>query len=82
MRVEKSKFVFQVLQEEAGLAQLVEVFCNEGYNKNAKLHYLSALLSNLTQLPEARSYIMDKDRWLTAQQDKSWRLTVGHIHIL
>ncbi|XP_028263120.1 protein HGH1 homolog [Parambassis ranga] len=56
------KTVFKVLQEEVGLAQLVEVFCNECYNKNAKLHYLGALLSNLTQLPEARSYIMDKDR--------------------
>ncbi|KAF7644675.1 hypothetical protein LDENG_00217770, partial [Lucifuga dentata] len=56
------KHVFQVLQEEAGLAQLVEVFCAEGYNKKASLHYLGPLLSNLTQLPEARNYIMDKDR--------------------
>ncbi|XP_018541940.1 protein HGH1 homolog [Lates calcarifer] len=56
------KTVFKVLQEEAGLAQLVEIFCTEGYNKNAKLHYLGPLLSNLTQLPEARNYMMDKDR--------------------
>ncbi|KAG7494607.1 hypothetical protein JOB18_034090 [Solea senegalensis] len=57
------KTVFKVLQEEeVGLAKLVDMFCTEGYNKNAKLHYLGPLLSNLTQLPEARNFIMDKDR--------------------
>lgn len=56
------KTVFKVLQEDLGLAQLVEIFCTEGYNKKAKLHYLGPLLSNLTQLPEARNYILDKDR--------------------
>uniref|UniRef100_A0A3B3XS07 Protein HGH1 homolog n=1 Tax=Poecilia mexicana TaxID=48701 RepID=A0A3B3XS07_9TELE len=54
--------VFQVLQEQLGLAQLVEIFCNESFNKKAKLHYLGPLLSNLTQLPEARSLLMDRDR--------------------
>lgn len=54
--------LFQVLQEGFGLAQLVEIFCTEGYNKTAKLHYLGPLLSNLTQLPEARNHMMDKDR--------------------
>lgn len=62
-RLEKTcKTVFKVLQEEVGLAKLVEIFCTEGYNKKAKLHYLGPLLSNLTQLPEARNYILDKDR--------------------
>ncbi|XP_026163883.1 protein HGH1 homolog [Mastacembelus armatus] len=56
------KMVFKVLQEEVGLAQLVEIFCTDGYNKSAKLHYLGPLLSNLTQLPEARNYMMDKER--------------------
>lgn len=56
------KTVFKVLQEGVGLAQLVEIFCTEGYNKKAKLHYLAPLLSNMTQLPEARNYMMDKDR--------------------
>ncbi|KAM8916746.1 protein HGH1 homolog [Spinachia spinachia] len=56
------KTVFNVLQEEAGLSQLVTIFCSEGYNKKANFHYLSPLLSNLTQLPEARDYIMDEDR--------------------
>ncbi|KAM4583491.1 protein HGH1 homolog [Fundulus diaphanus] len=62
-RLEKTcRVVFQVLQEELGLAKLVEIFCNESYNKKAKLHYLGPLLSNLTQLPQARSYIMDHNR--------------------
>lgn len=56
------KTVFKVLEEGVGLAQLVEIFCTEGYNKKAKLHYLGPLLSNMTQLPEARNYMMDKDR--------------------
>ncbi|XP_040015714.1 protein HGH1 homolog [Xiphias gladius] len=56
------KTVFKVLQEEVGLAKLVEILCTEGYNKKAKLHYLGPLLSNLTQLPEARNYVLDKDR--------------------
>ncbi|XP_034389597.1 protein HGH1 homolog [Cyclopterus lumpus] len=60
--IKTCKTVFKVLQEEVGLAQVVDIFCTEGYNKKAKLHYLSPLLSNLTQLPEARSYMMDKDR--------------------
>lgn len=54
--------LFQVLQEGLGLTQLVQIFCTKGYNKAAKLHYLGPLLSNLTQLPEARSHMMDKER--------------------
>ncbi|XP_038551908.1 protein HGH1 homolog [Micropterus salmoides] len=62
-RLDKTcKTVFKVLQEEVGLAQLVEVFCTKGYNKNANLHYIGPLLSNLTQLPEARNFMMDKNR--------------------
>ncbi|XP_029947603.1 protein HGH1 homolog [Salarias fasciatus] len=62
-RLEKTcKTVLKVLQEEMGLAKLVEIFCTEGFNKKSKLHYLAPLLSNLTQLPEARNYLMDKDR--------------------
>ncbi|XP_053172514.1 protein HGH1 homolog [Scomber japonicus] len=56
------KTVFKVLEEGVGVAQLVEIFCTEGYNKKAKLHYLGPLLSNLTQLPDARNYMLDKDR--------------------
>ncbi|XP_060925642.1 protein HGH1 homolog [Limanda limanda] len=60
--VKTCKTVFPVLQEEVGLTKLVEIFCTEGFNKKANLHYLGPLLSNLTQLPEARNYILDKDR--------------------
>ncbi|XP_068598727.1 protein HGH1 homolog [Brachionichthys hirsutus] len=56
------KTVLKVLQDGPGLGQLVEVFCNCAYNKKATLHYLGPLLSNLTQLPEARRYVLDKDR--------------------
>ncbi|XP_074494531.1 protein HGH1 homolog [Sebastes fasciatus] len=56
------KTVFKVLQEEVGLPKLVEIFCTEGYNEKAQLHYLGSLLSNLTQLPETRDYLMDKER--------------------
>lgn len=59
-----SSFVFflQALQDGVGLPKLVEIFCTEGYNKQAKLHYLGPLLSNLTQLPEARKEILSQDR--------------------
>ncbi|XP_036371873.1 protein HGH1 homolog [Megalops cyprinoides] len=57
------KEVFRVIQEEdIGLAKIVEIFCTEGYNKRAPLHYLGPLLSNLTQLPETRQFILDKER--------------------
>ncbi|KAG7316874.1 hypothetical protein KOW79_019172 [Hemibagrus wyckioides] len=51
------------LQEQnIGMAKIVEIFCTEGFNKKASLHYLGPLLSNLTQLPEARHFILDRDR--------------------
>ncbi|XP_048059609.1 protein HGH1 homolog [Megalobrama amblycephala] len=57
------KEVFRALQEQnIGLDRVVEIFCTEGFNKKASLHYLGPLLSNLTQLPEARHFILDKDR--------------------
>lgn len=59
------KEVFRVLQEQdIGLAKLVEIFCTEGFNKTASLHYLGPLLSNLTQLPETRQFILDKERFV------------------
>ncbi|KAJ7991732.1 hypothetical protein DPEC_G00286930 [Dallia pectoralis] len=61
--VKSCKEVFKAMQEqEIGLAQIVEIFCTEGYNKQASLHYLGPLLSNLTQLPETRQFILDKER--------------------
>ncbi|XP_065438345.1 protein HGH1 homolog isoform X4 [Chrysemys picta bellii] len=55
--------VFQAVQEAGlGLAWVVEAFCTEGYNKKAALHYLGPLLSNLTQLPETREFLLDRSR--------------------
>ncbi|XP_041932859.1 protein HGH1 homolog [Alosa sapidissima] len=57
------KQMFRFLQEQdIGLAKIVEIFCTEGFNKSASLHYLGPLLSNLTQLPETRQFILDKER--------------------
>ncbi|XP_034980538.2 protein HGH1 homolog [Zootoca vivipara] len=52
------------LQEESlgGLAALVDAFCTEGFNAEASLHYLGPLLSNLSQLPEARDFLLDRSR--------------------
>ncbi|XP_038654616.1 protein HGH1 homolog [Scyliorhinus canicula] len=55
--------VFRAIQNEGpGLAEIVDIFCSDSYNKKVDLHYLGPLLSNLTQLPEARKFILDKDR--------------------
>ncbi|KAF4077796.1 hypothetical protein AMELA_G00211820 [Ameiurus melas] len=55
--------VLHELQEQPfGMAKIVEIFCTEGFNKKASLHYLGPLLSNLTQLPEARHFVLDKER--------------------
>uniref|UniRef100_A0A672KP83 Protein HGH1 homolog n=1 Tax=Sinocyclocheilus grahami TaxID=75366 RepID=A0A672KP83_SINGR len=55
--------VFNTVQEQKiGLDKVVEIFCTEGFNKKASLHYLGPLLSNLAQLPEARHFILDKDK--------------------
>uniref|UniRef100_A0A672KM20 Protein HGH1 homolog n=1 Tax=Sinocyclocheilus grahami TaxID=75366 RepID=A0A672KM20_SINGR len=57
--------VFNTVQEQKiGLDKVVEIFCTEGFNKKASLHYLGPLLSNLAQLPEARHFILDKDKCL------------------
>ncbi|XP_051871940.1 protein HGH1 homolog [Pristis pectinata] len=62
-RTDTCREVFRAIQSEGvGLAKIVEVFCTDGYNKKGALHYLGPLLSNLTQLPEARQFILDKDR--------------------
>lgn len=61
--VKTCKEVFKAMQaQEIGLTQIVEIFCTEGYNKQVSLHYLGPLLSNLTQLPETRHFILDKER--------------------
>ena len=55
--------VLQAVQrQEGGLAGLVELFCSEGPQQAAPLHYLGPLLSNLSQLPETRTFLLDQDR--------------------
>lgn len=54
--------VYQVLQEKVGLFKLVEIFCCENFNPKATLDFIGPLLSNLSQLPEAREEILDRDR--------------------
>ncbi|XP_067871935.1 protein HGH1 homolog [Heterodontus francisci] len=55
--------VFRAIQDEGpGLAKIVDIFCADSYNNKVELHYLGPLLSNLTQLPETRQFILDKDR--------------------
>ncbi|XP_069771213.1 protein HGH1 homolog [Narcine bancroftii] len=62
-RVDTCREVFRGIQNQGvGLAKIVEIFCTDGYNKKVPLYYLGPLLSNLTQLPEARQFILDKDR--------------------
>ncbi|XP_054840654.1 protein HGH1 homolog [Eublepharis macularius] len=49
-------------QEAGGLAAVVDAFCTEGFNAKASLHYLGPLLSNLSQLPQARGFLLDRSR--------------------
>lgn len=47
---------------EPGLEQLVLALCTPGYNVRAPLHYLGPVLSNLSQRPGARAFLLDPDR--------------------
>lgn len=54
--------VYKALQDKVGLPKLVEIFCCENFNPKANLHFLGPLLSNLSQLEQAREQILDHDR--------------------
>jgi len=56
--------LWQSLQDsEVTVERLVRALCQRGYNTaGAKLDYLGPLLSNLTQLPEARKYLLDREQ--------------------
>ncbi|XP_062986030.1 protein HGH1 homolog [Elgaria multicarinata webbii] len=57
--------LFAALQQReagGGLVPVVDAFCTEGFNAKASLHYLGPLLSNLSQLPEARQFLLDRSR--------------------
>lgn len=48
--------------EGSGLERIVRALCTPGYNARAPLHYLGPLLSNLSQRPAARAFLLDPDR--------------------
>ncbi|XP_014652799.1 PREDICTED: protein HGH1 homolog [Ceratotherium simum simum] len=52
---------------EPGLERLVRALCTPGYNGHAPLHYLGPVLSNLSQRPAARSFLLDPDRCVVQQ---------------
>lgn len=45
-----------------GLERLVRALCTPGYNARAPLHYLGPVLSNLSQRPAARAFLLDPHR--------------------
>ena len=49
-------------KDDCGLHKVVEAFCKENHNPKAKLHYVATFLSNMTQLQEARDFILDRKR--------------------
>ncbi|XP_005100636.1 protein HGH1 homolog [Aplysia californica] len=59
-----SKLACQILEanSKVTMENVVNVLCKVNFNKNATLHYLGLILSNLTQVPGIRKIIMDKDR--------------------
>ncbi|XP_068953139.1 protein HGH1 homolog [Petaurus breviceps papuanus] len=50
--------------QEPIVARLVTALTTPGYNPHAPLHYLASLLSNLSQLPGARAFLLDPNRCL------------------
>ncbi|XP_071502021.1 protein HGH1 homolog [Diadema antillarum] len=63
-----SKRVLSILESEnesqqVGMNKLIEAFCLQGYNKkNSCLDFVGPLLANLTQLSEARTFVLDRNR--------------------
>ena len=49
-------------RNEVGFDKVIQVFCRENFNSKNKLHYLGPFLSNLTQIVEARKYVLDKEK--------------------
>lgn len=47
---------------ESGLERLVRALCTPDYNARAPLHYLGPVLSNLSQRPAARAFLLDRER--------------------
>ncbi|XP_078729669.1 protein HGH1 homolog isoform X1 [Lampetra fluviatilis] len=57
------KHVLDIINaNDTGLTGILDLFFNEGLNKNGKLHYLGPLMSNLSQIQEVRRFLLDRDR--------------------
>ncbi|KAJ8313110.1 hypothetical protein KUTeg_010483, partial [Tegillarca granosa] len=56
----------QVLQhrDKVSVKKMVDALCNVSYNSKAKLHYLSPILQNLSQVSAIRREIMVKDQYV------------------
>ena len=44
------------------LDKLIEIFNQSAYNRNAQLHYLATVFSNVSQLPAARQLFLDQTK--------------------
>lgn len=59
-----AEFVSKVILKDnkAVIEKLVKALCTVKYNKNASLHYLAALLANLSQVRMVRELLMDREQ--------------------
>ena len=59
-----NKLGVQILEKDSKVSidNLINALCKINYNKNAHLHSLGLILSNLSQASNIRKAIMDKDR--------------------
>lgn len=52
-----------ILKDDISIFEnVVQALCNVNYNKNANLHYLAAVLENLSQARDVRNLLMDKEK--------------------
>ena len=49
-------------QTEIGFDKVVQAFSQAKYNPRNQLHYLGPFLANLTQIQDARKYVLDRER--------------------
>lgn len=61
-----AKVAEQVLhhRDKVSVKKMVDALCNTSYNSKAKLHYLSPILQNLSQVSAIRREIMVKDQYV------------------
>ena len=60
-----AKVIVEVIRDhdsEVGFHRIVAVFGKDTHNKYSKLHTLAMFLANLTQLPDTRNFLLDRER--------------------